>query len=146
MKANKTTLILGGIAAGVAAVWLYKFVKHETAEMKKEEEGQSNFTADEGKFMNYVDEGFMGFTASDEFMMLGGSKPIEFANASGHKVPVATDEPNFAYANGAQVGYGRTGRGKKIYPSGRPVKGYVDPISGEATPAFEKRTKYAKLK
>jgi hypothetical protein len=29
-------------------------------------------------------------------MMLGGSKPIEFANASGSKVPVATDEPNFA--------------------------------------------------
>ena len=114
MKANKTVMILGGIAAGAAAVWLYKFVKHETAEMKREkEEGQSNFTADEGKFMNYVDEGFMGFTASDEFMMLGGSKPIEFANASGHKIPVATDEPNFANAGG---------RGKKLFPHGMLVK------------------------
>lgn len=114
MKANKTVMILGGIAAGAAAVWLYKFVKHETAEMKREkEEGQSNFTADEGKFMNYVDEGFMGFTASDEFMMLGGSKPIEFANASGHKTPIATDEPNFANAGG---------RGKKLFPHGMLVK------------------------
>ena len=114
MKTNKTVLILGGVAAGIAAVWLYKFVKHETAEMKREEgEGQTNFTADEGKFMNYVDEGFMGFTASDEFMMLGGSKPIEFANASGHKTPIATDEPNFANAGG---------RGKKLFPHGMLVK------------------------
>ena len=101
MKANKTLLILGGIGAGVLASILYKWIKHEAAEMKREEAaGQSNFTADEGKFMNYVDEGFMGFTAGDEFMMLGGSKPIEFANASGHQIPVATDEPNFANASG----------------------------------------------
>jgi hypothetical protein len=32
-------------------------------------------------------------------MLGGGSKPIEFANANG-RVPVATDEPNFAYMRG----------------------------------------------
>lgn len=91
--------LAGGIAIALVAPTIIKWLKHESAEMKREEALKS-FTADESKFMNYVDEGFMGFTASDEFMMLGGgSKPIEFANANG-RVPVATDEPNFAYMRG----------------------------------------------
>jgi hypothetical protein len=102
MKINKTVLLVAG---GVAAVYLLpkiaKWLKHESAEMKREEEAQKASAAmGVDAYSNYVDEGFMGFTASDEFMMLGGSKPIEFANASGHQIPVATDEPNFANASG----------------------------------------------
>lgn len=105
MKINikQIALTAGGVALGVV---LFRWIKHEYAEMKAEKEPKEPnllFTADENKFMNYVNEGFMGFTAGDEFMMLGGSKPIEFANASGSNPPVATDEPNFAYAKGSKM-------------------------------------------
>ena len=106
---KQIAMTAGAIALGVVFL---RWVKHEYAEMKAEkEEKEPNllFTADEGKFMNYVNEGFMGFTAGDEFMMLGGSKPIEFANAAGNKVPVATDEPNFAYAQGQRKKLDRKG-------------------------------------
>jgi hypothetical protein len=108
---KKTMMYLvGGAAIILIAPTVIKWLKHESAEMKREEEAKEamkSFTADESKFMNYVDEGFMGFTASDEFMMLGGgSKPIEFANADG-KIPVATDEPNFANIFGYEYKQGQ---------------------------------------
>lgn len=99
--------ILTAAAVAIGAVALIRFVKHEAKEMKEEKEQEpeaetetNSFTADERTFMNYVDEGFMGFTATDEFMMLGGGKPIEFADFTGHRIPIATDEPNFAYGDG----------------------------------------------
>ena len=132
---NKTIIYLaGGVAVVLLAPTIIKWLKHESAEMKREEEAMKSFTADEGKFMNYVNEGFMGFTAGDEFMMLGGgSKPIEFANASGHKTPIATEEPNFAYASG---------RSK----SRRVAKGSMDFESGEFKPTFEKKSLFPKMK
>jgi len=105
---NPIALIVGGIGAGYLITRLYKWVKHESAEMKKEaatqsmEEGSSSMSG----YNNYVDEGFMGFTASDEFFMLGGGAPIEFANANGHNVLVNTDEPNFAYGDGSGTAIG----------------------------------------
>jgi len=102
--------ILTAAAVEIGAVALVRFVKHEAKEMKKEKEDEAaetetatetaSFTADEATYMNYVDEGFMGFTANDEFMMLGGGKPIEFSDFKGNRIPIATDEPNFAYGDG----------------------------------------------
>lgn len=107
----------------VGAIILYRFIKHEYAEMKNEKEAKNttpNQAAPEGvfdrfrnypeQFWNYVDEGFMSVTGMDERIMLGGSvKPVEFANGTGHKIPVATDEPNFAYAAGGTKRSGRRG-------------------------------------
>jgi hypothetical protein len=116
---KQIAMTAGAVALGVV---LFRFIKHEYAEMKAEKDKRNTPPAPAGEqsiferfqnypkqFWNYVDEGFMGFTASDEFMMLGGSKPIEFANAAGHKIPVATDEPNFAYASGQRKKIDRKG-------------------------------------
>lgn len=116
---KQIAMTAGAVALGVV---LFRFIKHEYAEMKAEKEAKNATpqpAAPEGVFdrfrnypkmyWNYVNEGFMGFTASDEFMMLGGSKPVEFANAAGHKIPVATDEPNFAYASGQRKKLDRKG-------------------------------------
>lgn len=98
----------GAVALGVV---LYRFIKHEYAEMKAEQDKKAKlagqpqpkgifdlFKSYTQPYSNYVDEGFMGFSASDESIMLGAGKRVGFCNANG-KTPVATDEPNFAYAN-----------------------------------------------
>jgi hypothetical protein len=163
---NPIALIVGGIGAGYLITRLYKWVKHESAEMKKEaatqsmEEGSSSMSG----YNNYVDEGFMGFTASDEFFMLGGGAPIEFANANGHNVPVNTDEPNFYNANGkvpnlgGGVSGGTKGQGQStppIMPKGhkwkkprveKPMKGVMDFETGEYTKFNEPRSKNPKRK
>jgi len=131
---NNTKLLVGGVAAAVAGFALYKYMTKKAAGSTEE----SNFTADEGKFMNYVDEGFMGMHGTtDDLLMVGGCKPVEFANASSHNPPLATDEPNFAnsdgfdYLGGPQVakkslnpfgggvkkGTGRTRKGRLITPN-----------------------------
>lgn len=164
--------MISAAAVVVGAVALVRFFKNKkkndepsaaattTAEAQAEAEANS-FTADESKFMNYVDEGFMGFTANDEFMMLGGGKPIEFADFAGHKTPINTDEPNFAYANGKKIippyptptptitptgSGGSKGRGRITRPSRRVPKGTMDIETGESTPTFKRREKYAKIK
>jgi hypothetical protein len=101
-----TARLLTGIAIGYVGALLVRWLIHESAEMKREEANKAanpetkNFTADESRFMNYVDEGFMGVSANENLMMVGGGKPIEFANATGKNPPLATDEPNFAYFHG----------------------------------------------
>jgi hypothetical protein len=106
MDIKKIAITAGALALGVV---LYRFIKHESAEMKAEraktplEPQQPKGIFDLFKsytepYSNYVNEGFMGFSASDENIMLGGGKRVGFMNASG-KPPIATDEPNFAYAN-----------------------------------------------
>jgi len=41
------------------------------------------------------------YGTTDDLLMVGGCKPVEFANASSHNPPLATDEPNFANSDGA---------------------------------------------
>lgn len=93
---NNTKLLVGGLAAVVAGFALYKYMTKKGTDTE-----DANFTADESKFMNYVDEGFMGMHGTtDDLLMVGGCKPVEFANASSHNPPLATDEPNFANSSG----------------------------------------------
>jgi hypothetical protein len=157
---NNTKLLVGGIAAAVAGFALYKYMTKKAAGSTEE----SNFTADEGKFMNYVDEGFMGMHGStDDLLMVGGCKPVEFANASSHNPPLATDEPNFANSNGFDYlggpkfskNLGSNPSTPPITPKGskwakprkeRPMKGVMDFETGEYTKYNEPRSKYAKTK
>ena len=94
---NNTKLLVGGVAAAVAGFALYKYMTKK----KSSSSSDANFTADEQHFMNYVDESFMGMHGTtDDLLMIGGCKPVEFANASSHNPPLATDEPNFANSSG----------------------------------------------
>lgn len=94
---NNTKLLVGGVAAAVAGFALYKYMTKKKASSSSD----ANFTADEQHFMNYVDESFMGMHGTtDDLLMVGGCKPVEFANASSHNPPLATDEPNFANSDG----------------------------------------------
>jgi hypothetical protein len=113
---TKTLLTVAGVVAGIVAIKKLtekespKKLTSETAEAAEEMEQPSFF---EKVFNNYVDEGFMGL-GGDEFVKLGGGRPIAFANAGGTEnaiyepnfynsdgtVPVATDEPNFANSDG----------------------------------------------
>ena len=138
---NNTKLLVGGLAAAVAGFALYKYMTKKGSSDTEE----SNFTADEGKFMNYVDEGFMGMHGtSDDLLMVGGCKPVEFANASSHNPPLATDEPNFANSDGFDyLGGPQLSKKSKSFNT-RPIKGYVDRVSGDEIPAFTKRTTYRK--
>lgn len=95
---NNTKLLVGGVAAAVAGFALYKYMTKKKSAATEEE---ANFTADEQHFMNYVDESFMGMNGvTDDLLMVGGVKSVEFANASSHNPPLATDEPNFANSSG----------------------------------------------
>jgi hypothetical protein len=94
---NNTKLLVGGVAAAVAGFALYKYMTKKKASSSSD----ASFTADEQHFMNYVDESFMGMHGTtDDLLMVGGCKPVEFANASSHNPPLATDEPNFANSDG----------------------------------------------
>jgi hypothetical protein len=101
-----TARLLTGIAIGYVGALLVRWLIHESAEMKREEANKAanpetkNFTADESRFMNYVDEGFMGVVGTDETNKFGGGKEISFALMTGKKPPLATDEPNFKYLGG----------------------------------------------
>ena len=94
---NNTKLLVGGVAAAVAGFALYKYMTKKKSAATED----ANFTADEQHFMNYVDESFMGMNGvTDDLLMVGGVKSVEFANASSHNPPLATDEPNFANSSG----------------------------------------------
>jgi hypothetical protein len=126
---TKTLLTVAGVVAGIVAIKKLtekrstQKLTSEMAEAAEETEQPSFF---EKVFNNYVDEGFMGL-GGDEFVKLGGGRPIAFANAGGTenaiyepnfynsdcKVPVATDEPNFANSDGV-LGLGAEVRPNEI--------------------------------
>lgn len=109
---QKTILTILGVGFGIYVIKKISEDKNPTTlVVEGETSGFANYV-DEG-FFNYVDEGFMGM-GGDESMKFGGGKPIAFASANGTdsaiyepnfynsngKVPIATDEPNFANGDG----------------------------------------------
>lgn len=113
---TKTLLTIAGVVAGIVAIKkLSEKNGKSLVKIETDEQAAANYEnyVDED-FFGYVDEDFMGLHGGDESMKFGGGRPIAFANANGTdnavyepnfynsngKVPIATDEPNFANGDG----------------------------------------------